>query len=283
MAALNEVSSNRSFGGYQKVFSHDSKELGCQMNFAIYLPPQAEDGEVPVIYWLSGLSCTEQNFIMKSGVQRYAAEHNIIVVAPDTSPRGCNIPGEDDSYDFGTGAGFYLDATQEPWKKNYRMFSYISRELPEIITSNFPASKERQSIMGHSMGGHGALVCALKNPGKYRSVSTFAAICNPSIGTWGQKAFSGYLGPVESNSWTDWDATQLVKKYSGPPLEILLDQGKADPRLETDLFPENFVRACKESEIPVILHMRDGYDHSYYYIATFIEEHIKHHVKFLRA
>lgn len=253
------------------------------MNFAVYLPPQAEDGKLPVIYWLSGLACTEQNFIMKSGVQRYASEQGIIIVAPDTSPRGCNIPGEDDSYDFGTGAGFYLDATQEPWSENYRMFSYITKELPEVINSNFAALEESQSIMGHSMGGHGALICALKNPGKYRSVSAFSAICNPSVSAWGQKAFSGYLGSAESANWANWDATELVKKYSGPPFEILLDQGKADPRLETDLFPENFVNACKESEIPVILHMRDGYDHSYYYIASFIEEHIKHHTKYLKA
>ncbi|PSN32128.1 S-formylglutathione hydrolase [Blattella germanica] len=267
MSALKEVSSNRSFGGYQKVFSHDSKELGCQMKFAIYLPPQAEDDKLPVIYFLSGLECTEQNFITKSGFQRYAAEFGVIVVGPDTSPR----------------AGFYVDATQEPWNKNYHMYSYVTKELPEVINSNFPALPDYQSIMGHSMGGHGALICALKNPGKYRTVSTFSAICNPSNGKWGRKALSGYLGSADSDSWADWDATELVKKYNGPPLEILMDQGKADKFLEGDLHPEIFVKACKESQTPVILHMREGYDHGYYFIASFIGDHIKHHAACLKA
>lgn len=283
MTELKQVSSNRCFGGDQKIYSHDSKELGCKMNFSVYLPPHAEDGKVPVIYWLSGLTCTEQNFVFKSGFQRYASEHGVIVVAPDTSPRGCNIPGEDESYDFGTGAGFYVDATQEPWSKNYRMFSYVTKELPEVVNSNFPALPDCQSIMGHSMGGHGALICALKNPGKYRTVSTFAAICNPTQGRWGKKALAGYLGSSESSNWADWDATELVKKYNGPPLEILLDQGKGDEFLAGDLFPENFVNVCKESQMPVILHMREGYDHSYYYIATFIGEHFKHHLRYLKA
>ncbi|XP_069687639.1 S-formylglutathione hydrolase [Periplaneta americana] len=283
MSELKEVSSNRCFGGFQKIFSHDSKELGCKMNFAVYLPPQAEDGKVPVIYWLSGLTCTEQNFIFKSGFQRYASEYGVIVIGPDTSPRGCNIPGEDESYDFGTGAGFYLDATQEPWNKNYRMFSYVTKELPEVVNSNFPVLPDCQSIMGHSMGGHGALICALKNPGKYRTVSVFAAVCNPTQGRWGKKVLAGYLGSSESSNWADWDATELVKKYNGPPLEILLDQGKEDEFLAADLFPENFVNACKESQTPVILHMREGYDHSYYYIATFIGEHFKHHLRYLKA
>ncbi|KAJ9581590.1 hypothetical protein L9F63_023237 [Diploptera punctata] len=195
---------------------------------------------------------------------------------------GCNVPGEDDSYDLGTGAGFYVDATQEPWNKNYHMYSYITKELPEIINSNFAAQPDNQSIMGHSMGGHGALICAFKNPGKYRTVSVFSAICNPSNSKWGRKALSAYLGSADSTNWAEWDATELIKKYNGPVLEILMDQGKADEFL-SDLNPEVFVEACKESETPVILHMREGYDHGYYFIATFIGDHIRHHATYLKA
>ncbi|XP_067014423.1 S-formylglutathione hydrolase isoform X2 [Anabrus simplex] len=254
------------------------------MNFAVYLPPQSDEGKVPVVYWLSGLTCTEQNFIQKAGAQRYAAEHGVIIVGPDTSPRGCNIPGEDDSWDFGTGAGFYVDATQEPWNKNYRMFSYVTKELPELVKKHFPVLPDCQSIMGHSMGGHGALICALKNPGKYRSVSAFAPICNPTKGAWGKKALGGYLGTSDSDVWNSWDATELVKKYSGPPLEILIDQGKEDQFLKDgQLLPENLVAACQASEMPVILHMREGYDHSYFYVSTFIGEHLQHHMHYLRS
>ncbi|XP_034238761.1 S-formylglutathione hydrolase [Thrips palmi] len=283
--ALTETSSAKCFGGWQKVFAHESKELGCHMNFAIYLPPQAEDGKVPLIFWLSGLTCTEQNFITKAGAHRYAAEHGVAIVCPDTSPRGLQIPGEDDGWDFGSGAGFYVDATAEPWKKNYRMYSYVTKELPALVFDNFPVSSDRVSIMGHSMGGHGALICALKNPGKYKTVSAFAPICNPTEVPWGQKAFAGYLGPRgsgDSDLWAQYDATLLLKNYSGPPMDILIDQGTQDTWL-TQLLPDNFVKACQAANMPVVLQLRDGYDHGYYFISTFIEEHIKHHARYLKA
>ncbi|XP_022253420.1 S-formylglutathione hydrolase-like isoform X2 [Limulus polyphemus] len=281
MSSLTPVSSNRCFGGYQKVYSHESSELKCKMNFSVYLPPQAEEKKVPVLYWLSGLTCTEQNFIQKAGAQRYAAEAGVMIVCPDTSPRGVNIEGEDDSYDFGSGAGFYVDATEEKWKNHYKMYSYVTKELPEIINGNFPALPHCQSIFGHSMGGHGALICALKNPGKYCSVSAFSPICNPMECPWGQKAFTGYLGK-DKETWKEYDATHLVKKYQGPPLTILIDQGKDDNFLkEGQLLPDNFVAACTENKMPVILRMQETYDHSYYFIATFVEDHIKHHLEYL--
>ncbi|XP_012259489.2 S-formylglutathione hydrolase [Athalia rosae] len=284
MPEITEVSSNKIFGGWQKVYSHESVELKCKMNFAIFLPPQSEEGPVPVIYWLSGLTCTEANFIEKAGSQKYAAEHGLIIVAPDTSPRGLKISGEDDDWDFGTGAGFYVDATNDPWKTNYRMYSYVTKELPALINEKFPTIADRQSIMGHSMGGHGALICALKNPGKYRSVSAFAPICNPTQCAWGKKAFGGYLGGAEGDiRWNEWDATELVKKSNGVPFEILIDQGKSDTFLAAQLLPENLVAAAKDSRVPLIYRLQEGYGHSYYFIATFIEYHIKHHVKYLKA
>lgn len=283
MTEIKEVSKNKSFGGWQKVFSHESKELKCDMNVGIYLPPQAEDAKVPVLFWLSGLTCTEQNFVTKAGAQSYAAEHGICLVAPDTSPRGCNIEGEDDAYDFGSGAGFYVDATEEKWKTNYRMFSYVTQELRELINANFPVRPDKQGITGHSMGGHGALICALKNPGMYLSVSAFAPICNPMACQWGQKAFSGYLGS-DKNAWKEYDACNLVKHYSGPPLDILVDQGKADNFLtQSQLLPDALVAACVEAKVPVQLRMQEGYDHSYYFIASFIGDHITHHAKYLKA
>jgi S-formylglutathione hydrolase len=278
---LNKVSNSKFFGGWQQVYSHESQVLGCKMNFGIYIPPQAESAKVPVIYWLSGLTCTEQNFITKSGVQQFAAKHGVIIVAPDTSPRGCGIVSEDDSWDFGTGAGFYVDATEEKWKKNYRMYSYITSELPQLIQANFPAERDRQSVMGHSMGGHGALICYLKNPGLYRSVSAFSPICNPTQCPWGQKAFLGYLGNDKA-SWEEYDACSLTKFYSGPLADILIDQGSDDEFLHKgQLLPNNFVSACAEAKIPIVLRMQDGYDHSYNFIATFIGDHIAHHAKYL--
>lgn len=224
MTGLTEVSNNKIFNGQQKIFSHHSKELSCEMQFAIYLPPQSnQSNPLPVLYWLSGLTCNETNFIQKAGAQRYAAEHGIIIVCPDTSPRKVNIPGEDDSWDFGSSAGFYIDATNEPWNKNYRMFSYVTSELVQLVNSNFPTIPDRLSIFGHSMGGHGALVCALKSSGLYKSVSAFAPISNPIECPWGKKAFAGYLGKNEE-TWKNWDATELVKKYNGPPLELFIDQ-----------------------------------------------------------
>lgn len=283
MATIKQESSNKMFGGQQKVFSHDSKELGCSMKFGVYVPPQMESGPVPVIFWLSGLTCNEQNFVTKAGAQQYAAKHGFLVVAPDTSPRGLNIPGEEDGWDFGTGAGFYVDATNDPWKTNYRMFSYVTKELPALIEANFKADTSKMGIMGHSMGGHGALVCALKNPGLFKSVSAFAPICNPLECPWGVKAFGGYLGDDKS-SWEEWDSCKLVKKYNGPPLEILVDQGKADNFLTAgQLLPDNLVSACAGAGVPVIMRMQEDYDHSYYFIASFMGEHFDHHAKFLKA
>lgn len=279
---LQETSKNKCFGGWQKVFSHQSDELKCLMNCAVYLPPQAEYENVPVLYWLSGLTCTEQNFVTKAGAQKYAAEYGICIVAPDTSPRGCNIPGEDDAYDFGSGAGFYVDATEQKWKTNYRMYSYITEELPNLIKANFPVDMNKQSIFGHSMGGHGALICALKNPGRYKSVSAFSPICNPCECPWGKKAFTGYLGS-DTNAWKQYDATELVKVYNGPPLNILIDQGKCDNFLsQGQLLPGNFVAACALSGVPIEMRMQDGYDHSYFFIASFMDHHIKFHAKHMR-
>ena len=282
MAALKLVSSYKCFGGFQKVFEHQSEVLKCTMKFAIYLPALVEDTKVPVLYWLSGLTCTEQNFITKAGAQRYAAETGLAIVAPDTSPRGCNIEGEDDAYDFGSGAGFYLDATEEKWKTNYNMYSYVTQELPDIVNANFPVLPDKRSIFGHSMGGHGALICALKNPGKYKSVSAFAPICNPMNCPWGQKAFSGYLGS-DRESWKAWDATELVKNFKGPPMSyIMIEQGKNDEFLtKGQLLPENFVAACRDANMPVLLRNQEGYDHSYYFISSFMGEHIRHHAEAL--
>ncbi len=278
------LSAVRCFGGYQKVYEHQSNTLKCSMKFAVFLPSKSESCKVPVLYWLSGLTCTEQNFITKAGAQRYAEEYGIALVAPDTSPRGCNIEGEEDSWDFGTGAGFYVNATQEKWKTNYNMFSYVIEELPAIVNANFPIQSEKQAIFGHSMGGHGALICALKNPGHFKSVSAFAPICNPMNCPWGEKAFSGYLGS-DRVTWKNWDACELVKQYSGPPLpHILIDQGKDDSFFtQKQLLPENFVEACREVGMQVILRLQEGYDHSYYFISSFIGDHIKHHANILNT
>lgn len=283
MATLKLISSAKCFGGSQKVFEHASEVLNCTMKFAIFLPSKSNSDRVPVLYWLSGLTCTEQNFTTKAGAQRYAEEYGIAIVAPDTSPRGCDIEGEEDSWDFGTGAGFYVDATQEKWKTNYNMFSYVTKELPSLVDANFPVLCDRVAISGHSMGGHGALICALKNPRKYKSVSAFAPICNPMNCPWGKKAFSGYLGPNQA-AWKSWDACELVKNYKGPPFSsyILIDQGKDDSFLaQGQLLPANFVEACREVGMQVMLRMQEGYDHSYYTVSTFLGDHIKHHANCL--
>jgi len=261
------------FGGWQDVYQHRPDVLGCTMKFAVYLPPQAEKEERPVLYWLSGLTCTEQNFVTKAGAQRYAAEKGLVLVAPDTSPRGGDV-ADDEAYDLGQGAGFYLDATQVPWARHYRMYDYVARELPDLIERNFPVTGAR-SICGHSMGGHGALTIALKNPGRYRSVSAFAPIGTPSRVPWGQKAFAAYLGKDE-RSWKAWDASELIAGAS-ERLPLLIDQGEADPFLETQLKPELLEAACRTAGHPLTLRRRPGYDHSYYFIATFIGEHIAHH------
>ncbi|KJE96801.1 esterase D/formylglutathione hydrolase, variant 1 [Capsaspora owczarzaki ATCC 30864] len=230
---ITEVSSAKCFGGVVKQFKHRSAVLDCDMTFVVFLPAAARvidvankernPQDVPALYWLSGLTCNDQNFITKAGAQRAAAKHDIILVCPDTSPRGCNIPGETDSWDFGAGAGFYVDATEDKWSKHYNMYTYITAELQAIVEENFNVNPERQSIFGHSMGGHGALICALKNPGMYKSVSAFAPICHPTQCPWGTKAFSGYLG-ADKETWKEWDATLLTESYNGPRMEVLIDQ-----------------------------------------------------------
>ncbi|XP_055351762.1 S-formylglutathione hydrolase-like [Paramacrobiotus metropolitanus] len=278
---MEQISNSKCFGGFQKVFKHPSSETKCSMTFSIYIPPQSSpDEKFPVLYWLSGLTCTEQNFITKSGVQRYAAEAKVVIVGPDTSPRGCNIEGEDDSWDFGTGAGFYVDATEDKWKNNYRMYSYITKELPQLITQHFPVDASRQSIFGHSMGGHGALIAFLKNPGQYRSVSAFAPIANASRSKFGIKCFDGYLGRDEA-AWRAYDATEVVKNYKGDKVEILIDQGKADDFFQ-DLMGDRFAEAARGAGLAVQYREHEGYDHGYYFISTFIGEHIQHHMKYLR-
>lgn len=285
MTQIKLVSSNKTFGGYQKVYSHHSKELECEMKFAIYLPPQLEDESVrlPVLYWLSGLTCDENNFIQKAGAQRYAAEHGIIIVCPDTSPRGIDIAGQDDDWDFGSGAGFYVDAAKEPWSKHYNMFTYVTKELIELISVNFPTVDGVQSISGHSMGGHGALICSLRCPGLYKSVSAFSPICNPCECAWGKKAFAGYLGD-NTALWKEWDATELVKKYTGPPTELLIEIGTDDNFLKQgQLLPDNLFDACASARVACVYNKRDGFDHSYFFIATYIGEHIAYHAKVLKA
>ncbi|MEM8804875.1 MAG: S-formylglutathione hydrolase [Cyanobacteria bacterium P01_G01_bin.38] len=270
------------FDGTVGVYSHPSTECQCDMRFAIYLPPQAKTHPVPVLYFLSGLTCNEQNFITKAAAQRYAAEAGIILVAPDTSPRGEAIP-DDDAWDLGTGAGFYVDATEQPWAKHYRMYSYLVEELPALIHQNFPTRADRQGISGHSMGGHGALVCGLRNPNQYRSISAFAPIVAPTKCPWGQKALSTYLGE-DQTTWKAYDASELVAKYADPQRPILIDQGAADSFLEQgQLLPEVFQAACEQAGQPLTLRMQAGYDHSYYFISTFMEDHIRHHAKFLNC
>eukprot|EP00013_Stygamoeba_regulata_P019823 CAMPEP_0177659728 /NCGR_PEP_ID=MMETSP0447-20121125/17608_1 /TAXON_ID=0 /ORGANISM="Stygamoeba regulata, Strain BSH-02190019" /LENGTH=291 /DNA_ID=CAMNT_0019164639 /DNA_START=64 /DNA_END=936 /DNA_ORIENTATION=- len=278
---LKKLSSTKCFSGFVEKYSHTSACLGCDMKFAVYLPPQAASMKCPVIFFLSGLTCTEENFITKAGAQSSAAKHGVILVAPDTSPRGCNIPGDKDSWDFGEGAGFYVDATADPWKKNYRMYSYITEELFNLVKATFPCT-DSVSITGHSMGGHGALVCALRNPGKYKSVSAFAPICNPINCPWGKKAFTGYLGTDES-AWKAYDSCELVQQYSGPDLHILVDQGDEDGFYsQKQLLTENLQEACKRKGMDACIRIQPGYDHSYYFISTFIDAHISHHAEHLK-
>lgn len=267
------------FGGWQDVYRHRSAVLGCDMTFAIYLPPQAQHGPVPVLYWLSGLTCTEQNFITKAGAQRYAAEHGVAIVAPDTSPRGDGV-ADAEGYDLGKGAGFYVNATQAPWAAHYRMFDYVAEELPALVEAHFPVTAAR-AISGHSMGGHGALVVALRNPGRYRSVSAFAPIVAPSAVPWGQKAFATYLGEDRA-AWTQYDASELIRT-AAEKLPVLLDQGEADEFLDVQLQPWRLKEAADAAGHPLYLRMQPGHDHSYYFIASFIGEHIAHHAKALKA
>ncbi|MEE7545657.1 S-formylglutathione hydrolase [Xanthomonas sp. Kuri4-1] len=266
-------------GGWQDVYRHRSDTLDCDMNVAVYLPPQAADRRLPVLYWLSGLTCTEQNFATKAGAQRYAAEHGIILVAPDTSPRGDAV-ADAEGYDLGQGAGFYVDATQQPWAPHYRMHDYVANELPALIEAHFPANGAR-AISGHSMGGHGALVIALRHPGRYRSVSAFSPIVAPSQVPWGEKAFGHYLG-ADRQAWQAWDATALLAQAQ-ERLPLLIDQGEADEFLDGQLRPQLFEAAAAAAGYPITLRRQPGYDHSYYFIASFIGEHIAHHAAALRA
>ncbi|OTG89173.1 S-formylglutathione hydrolase [Acinetobacter sp. ANC 3813] len=270
---MERLEQHASFGGWQEVYQHSSDVLKCAMNFSIYLPPHAAGEKLPVIYWLSGLTCNEQNFITKAGAQKYAAEHRVILVAPDTSPRGAAV-ADDEAYDLGQGAGFYVNATQAPWSDHYQMYDYVVHELRALVDANFPSNQE-QSIMGHSAGGHGALVIGLRNPDIYQSISAFSPIVAPSQVPWGKKAFTAYLGNDES-AWQNYDATALVKSGAAQK-PILIDQGAADTFLAEQLKPELFADACQDVNYPITLNMREGYDHSYYFIASFIESHIQFH------
>lgn len=278
---MENISCQKSFGGWHKRYRHRSTTLNCDMVFAVYLPPQAEQGgKLPVLYWLSGLTCTDENFMQKAGAQRMAAELGLIIVAPDTSPRGEGVADDaNGAYDFGLGAGFYLNATQEPFARHYRMYDYVVQELPALIEANFPVSDKR-GIAGHSMGGHGALICALKNPGRYQSVSAFSPISNPMSCPWGEKAFSLYLGD-ERSRWREWDASVLIAEAE-VKLPILVDQGDRDDFLEGQLKPQTLQAAAKAAGHPLTLRMQPGYDHSYYFIASFIDDHLRHHAAALQ-
>ncbi|MNG88069.1 S-formylglutathione hydrolase YeiG [compost metagenome] len=276
---LDIISSNKSFGGWHKQYRHPSTVLDCEMRFAIYLPPQALTGQkVPVLYWLSGLTCTDENFMQKAGAQRIAAELGIALVAPDTSPRGEGVP-DDPGYDLGMGAGFYVNATQHPWRAHYQMYDYVTRELPELIETHFPVST-RRAISGHSMGGHGALIAALREPGRYRSVSAFSPISHPSRAPWGQKALGAYLGnnPL---LWQEWDACQLLRHHDSQPLPTRVDVGLDDPFLTEQLGIDALAEIAAAKAWPLELHRHAGYDHSYYFVASFIEEHLRFHASHL--
>lgn len=276
---MERIEQHASFGGRQEVWQHDSVTLGCAMRLAVYLPPAALAGQpCPVLYWLSGLTCNEQNFITKAGAQQHAARHQLIIVAPDTSPRGETV-ANDPAYDLGQGAGFYINATQAPWAPHYRMQDYVADELPALVEQHFPASAAR-GISGHSMGGHGALVTALRHPGRYRSVSAFSPIVAPSQVPWGQKALTAYLGE-DRGRWRDWDAVELIAN-APERLPLLVDQGEADEFLATQLRPELLEAACQHAGHPLTLRRQPGYDHSYYFIASFIGEHIAHHAAALK-
>jgi S-formylglutathione hydrolase len=272
---IETISLSRCFGGNVGFYQHHSPVCNGLMKFAVYQPPSPATN-LPVLYFLSGLTCTPENFITKAGAQQFAAQHGLLLVVPDTSPRNTGIVNEDLDSDLGSGAGFYVDAVQEPWRQHYNMYSYITQELPEIIRANFPVS-DRQGIFGHSMGGHGALVCGLRNPGMYRSISAFAPIVNPIASPWGQKAFSNYLGNDQALC-QNYDATELVKQYQ-VPFPILIDQGSADQFLVDQLMPEKFSQACTASKQALNLRMQEGYDHSYYFISTFIADHLKYHAE----
>ena len=272
---MNKIESVKEFGGWLNRYQHPSSSCNCDMTFSVYLPPQAATEKVPAVYWLSGLTCTDDNVRTKAGAQRYAAELGLALVMPDTSPRGDEVADEPDRYDLGKGAGFYVNATQPPWSAHYQMYDYVTRELPALVEAELPLIAGLRSISGHSMGGHGALICALKNPGMYRSVSAFAPICNPLVCGWGKGCFELYLGD-DRQSWKAYDATELVKA-GAKPLPVLIDHGTGDEFLAEQLYPQNFQQACDAQNFPITLRMQDDYDHSYHFIATFIGEHLRFH------
>lgn len=279
-ATMNHTSENKCFDGRQLRYRHFAESLNCEMDFSVYLPPAAQTSAVPVLYWLSGLTCTDQNFFTKAGAQQYAAASGIAIVTPDTSPRGEDVADDPERYDLGKGAGFYVNATQAPWSEHYQMYDYVTRELPELIETNLPVIPGLRSISGHSMGGHGALICNLKSPGVYRSVSAFAPICNPGNCSWGQGCLGAYLG-VDRKAWKPYDAVELIRG-GAESLPLLIDQGGADEFLTDQLHPESLVSACREHNISISLRMHEGYDHSYFFIASFIGEHITYHTRFLK-
>ncbi|AGB43442.1 S-formylglutathione hydrolase [Mesorhizobium australicum WSM2073] len=275
--SLKIISTAKSYGGIQGVYSHVSEVCACDMTFAVFVPPQAKDGRVPVLWYLSGLTCTHANVMDKGEYRRLAAELGLAIVCPDTSPRGVDVPDEKDNWQFGYGAGFYVDATEQPYAKNYRMYSYVVDELPALVAANFPVDMSRQSIFGHSMGGHGALTIALKNPDRFKSCSAFAPIVQPTTAGWSRLAFEKYLGPDEKN-WRAYDATLLIedgKRFR----EFLVDQGSADDFLQDGLCPWLLEEACKEASISLTMRMRDGYDHSYNFISTFMDDHLRWHAE----
>lgn len=273
------ISQHGCHGGAQRFYRHDSVAVGLPMRFSVYLPPQAQAGaRVPVLFYLAGLTCTEETFMIKAGAQRFAAEHGLMLVAPDTSPRGAGLPGEADAWDFGVGAGFYVDAIEAPWHKHWRMESYVAEELFELVTSALPGDAARVGIFGHSMGGHGALVLAQRHPQRFRSVSAFAPIAAPSRCPWGEKAFTGYLGSDRA-AWAQYDASELMARQQGAPFPagILIDQGLDDQFLQSQLHPDAFAAACQAVGQPLTLRRHSGYDHGYYFITSFIADHIRHH------
>ncbi|HTJ99409.1 MAG TPA: S-formylglutathione hydrolase [Bordetella sp.] len=283
MSGLEILAQNRCFDGWQRIYRHDSTVIGLPMRFSVYTPPQAEAGAVPALFFLAGLECNEETFMIKAGAQRWAARHGVMLIAPDTSPRGAGVPGEDQDWDLGTGAGFYLDATQAPWQARYRMESYITQELYGLATAQLGSAPGRIGIFGHSMGGHGALVLALRHPGLFRSVSAFAPIAAPSRCPWGQKAFSNYLG-TDAQAWAGHDASELMASRRAPyPDGILVDQGLADRFLAQQLYPDAFEAACAQAGQPLELRRHEGYDHGYYFISTFMEDHIRFHAERLNG
>ena len=277
---MKQIESIKEFGGWLNRYQHHSESCQCTMTFSVYLPPSAEKEKVPAVYWLSGLTCTDDNVRTKAGAQRYAAELGIALVMPDTSPRGDGVADEPERYDLGQGAGFYVNATLPPWAPHYRMYDYVSKELPALVEAELPVIAGLKSITGHSMGGHGALICALKEEGAFRSVSAFAPICHPSVCGWGEGCFGAYLGDDKSE-WAAYDATELIKGGAAK-LPLLIDQGTGDEFLPDQLNPEDLQSVCQANGFPLTLRMQEGYDHSYHFIATFIGEHLAFHAKALR-